>query len=307
MTTFVALVLALFVEQALAARGQKPGHRLPQQWVAWCTRQGGAGSEISRWIFWALAVIAPALVAAWVHGLLAHVWGVLAWLWLVLVLVVALGFGDFAKLLAALREAVELNDEPGATRALADWAWADPTRQATGVSGSDWRANALASAVRVGHRQVLAIVVATLAGWLLGSAVFAVVLYVMARAAVESPATEGQDPEGIATVAPRAWGWLDGLAVRASVLGFALSGSFDRVLLVWRENADGFAGDQDRLLLGAAGSALDLEDGTLLAGGWDKPAAGTIDWSHFSGLDRLIWRALSTWLVVFGVLALVRW
>ena len=248
-------------------------------------------------------VIAPALVVMLVDQLLGQLWGLFAWLWQIAVMAAALGFGQFAKRSAQLREAVELNDREAALQALSVWSW----RGASQVV--DWRARALGAAMVAAHRQVLAILSAALVGWLLGSAVFAVVVYAMASAVRQADATEALQGGRLAEVAHTAWRWIEGLAVRITVLSLALTGSFERVLVAWRENSTGDATAHDRLLLSATGAALDLDDAVWDEALGDLPTAdvSAVGLIHFSALDQLVWRSLSTGLAVFALLALVRW
>ena len=321
--TFVALVLALFVEQALSPVVQARGEHLAKRWIAWVTQRMQGRGVLLAWLTWAVMVLVPAFAAAWVHGVLAHVWSVLAWLWLVTVLVFAVGFSRYAKRLAALSEAVELGDESEVKRMLSEAAVNTPTQ---GVdAGLDWRARALGHAALAAHRQALAIVVATLLGWMFGSAVFGVVLYAMAKLAWQAvlqpelalsdvAATDGGNATGsqvtpieveLLQVTQSAWSWIDGLAARASVLAVAITGSFERVAMAWREFGEGWGSASDRLLLGAVGAGLGLNEGALVDAVDVGEAGGVVGFQHFSALDSMVWRALSFWLVVFAVLALL--
>ena len=300
---FVALVVALFVEQALSVKVHARWHGLPAVWVAWCAQRLSSRGTFGAWWSWCLMVIAPALVVMLVDQLLGQLWGLFAWLWQIAVMAAALGFGQFAKRSAQLREAVELNDREAALQALSVWSW----RGASQVV--DWRARALGAAMVAAHRQVLAIVSAALVGWLLGSAVFGVVVYAMASAVRQADATEALQGGRLAEVAHTAWRWIEGLAVRITVLSLALTGSFERVLVAWRENSTGDATAHDRLLLSATGAALDLDDAVWDEALGDLPTAdvSAVGLIHFSALDQLVWRSLSTGLAVFALLALVRW
>ena len=116
---FLAILVALLLEQGRPLGQDNPVHRMAMAWARWARRSLDAGETRQGWLAWLLAAAAPAAVAAIVHLMLAEFSEVLSLAWLVLVLYVTLGFRQFSHHFTVIRDALDAGDEEAARAELA--------------------------------------------------------------------------------------------------------------------------------------------------------------------------------------------
>ena len=119
--SFLAVLLALLLDQARPVDETHPVRRALRRWVDAVRRQLDAGDARSGWLAWGVAVLGPAGLAGLAYLLLAALHPALAFAWLVLVLYLTLGFRQFSHHFTALREALFAGDDSAARRVLSDW------------------------------------------------------------------------------------------------------------------------------------------------------------------------------------------
>jgi adenosylcobinamide-phosphate synthase len=224
--------------------------------------------------------------------LLAVAWP-LAWLWLVGVLYLTMGFRQFSHYFSRIRDALQEGREDDALAALAQWRQVDEAE----ARRSDWVSRVLSLALLAAQRHVMGVWLAFVVMGAVGLGPAGAVLYRMAefvsrvwRVQTEPSqvlgqgapqASDGADQTGhadhagdddevavqCALLSGQAWHYVDWLPVRMSALGFAAAGNFEGVVGAWRDAKDSLQTSNDSLLLAAGAGALHV---TLQ----DQPAAG---------------------------------
>jgi len=119
--SFLAVLLALFVEQLRPLPHGNPIHEALIAWVRWTGRNFDAGREHHAWVVWAVSLIVPALLVWGVYALLFHFSLLLALAWILVVLYLTLGFRQFSHYFTDIREALERGDEEAARALLQEW------------------------------------------------------------------------------------------------------------------------------------------------------------------------------------------
>lgn len=293
--TWLGLMVALLLEQMSFAGLRARADMLIRAWPRWLLGQAAT----PRWrglpqaVWPAVAVLVPASLAAWAQHLLGGFFG---WFWLVLVLFACLGFSSYLRTAAVLREAVEWRDQQVIAQVMGVQA-----PQARAIQGG-WAAQALGASVVLAQRQLLGLLGALVLGWLLDAPLFVVVAFVAAQAwsraqlgadASESEQAFGTSTQGLIDALDAGAAWLTTLALGAV-------GGFDAVLQAARESRSAWWREGTTLLLDAAGAALKLpEDWCEISRLPDDEAGVTLE--HMLRWERLVWRVLGFWVLVFAV------
>ena len=123
--SFLAVLLALIIEQARPLARGNWIHSAFRSWARWTSRSMDAGQPHHGWIAWTVAVVVPALVTLLIHWLLWSFSAVLAFIWSVVVLYLTLGFRQFSHYFTDIRDALDDGDEPVARELLAQWRQVD--------------------------------------------------------------------------------------------------------------------------------------------------------------------------------------
>lgn len=85
--SFIAILLALLLEQAKPLPQINPVHNVVRNWVRWVMRNFDAGRPQHGWLAWSLAVLGPSLAVLAVHWLLVLQFGwAVAVVWNVVIL-----------------------------------------------------------------------------------------------------------------------------------------------------------------------------------------------------------------------------
>ncbi|MFZ2989576.1 MAG: cobalamin biosynthesis protein CbiB, partial [Ideonella sp.] len=120
--SFFAVLFALMLEQIKPLPRDNWVHDALGNWVRWTGRNFDAGRPHHAHVVWAVTVVAPAVLAALVHFLLAHYLSFfLALAFDVAVIYLTLGFRQFSHFFTDIRDALERGDEEEARRLLAEW------------------------------------------------------------------------------------------------------------------------------------------------------------------------------------------
>ena len=109
--SFFAILIALLLEQARPLAYDNPVHSALRSWARTVRRNLDAGQSAHGWVAWLLAVGVPATVAVLVHHALWYFSSVLAFVWVVAVLYVTLGFRQFSHHFSEIRRSLEEGDE----------------------------------------------------------------------------------------------------------------------------------------------------------------------------------------------------
>ena len=282
---FVALILALVLEQLRPLPGDNPVHRAS----AAVADAIAAATDAGQWKYgafgWAIAV-GVAVVGIVLIELVLGRFGVLPVLVLhVAVLYHTVGFRQFSHAFTEIQLALAASDVEGARQALQRWVRRrDPEFVVGDLPVDELCRMAIAHALVAAHRHVFA----PLFWYILLPGAIGPVLYRAAQFLTERWARGAQGgsltpadatgstgstgstgvPPGETAAGPgepygrfarSAYGWLDWLPVRLSAAGFAVVGNFEDAVYCWRAASSVTGGDsQRRILLMTGGGALGL-------------------------------------------------
>lgn len=311
--SFLAVLLALLLEQARPLMRDNPVHAGVRRWVGWVRHSLDAGRGPHSVLVWAVAVAGPAVLVAVVHWLLWSYSLVLTFAWAVLVLYLTLGFRQFSHHFTAIRSALEQGDSVAAAAAFSEWRRI-PTPDKTTPEGL--LGLVMSHAVWSVHRHVLGVLVAFVITWWLGLGPAGVVLFRLAdhmarvckrEAALPVPMDGALVSETARTcqVAVRAWHWLDHIPSRCTAVAFAIVGNFEEAVAAWRAHqtgaVDGQQGHQG-VVLAAASGALNVQiepERCLDVADLRAPTIG-----HLASLVGLVWRSVVLWMLLLALLTL---
>lgn len=300
------LLIALMLEQARAVPLGHPVHGWSLSWVEWVRRHFDAGQKHHAQWAWVLAVLLPTLVSAGVFWALSWVADVLAWVWVVAVLYLTMGFRRFSHHFTEIRDALAQGDEDAARTELARWLSIETHR----LSRHQLMALTMQNGVMAAHRHVLGVIVCFVLLAALGLGPAGAVLYRLAQLVGQRwvlPTPDGGFSERAASLAERAWSIIDWLPVRMSALCFAVVGHFEEALSRWRAPLDPALTSNDAVLLAAAGGALAVEwhEPSLhdeSDGEWRVPTELKV--AHLGSTAALLWRSVVLWLLLLALLTM---
>ena len=119
--SFFAILIALLLEQARPLAFDNPVHGGLRGWARTVRRNLDAGQSSHGWVAWLLAVGVPSLLAGLIYWGLWQFSSVLAFVWVVCILYVTLGFRQFSHHFSEIRHALDEGDETQARVQLARW------------------------------------------------------------------------------------------------------------------------------------------------------------------------------------------
>ena len=240
--SFLAVLLALLVEQARPLAPGNAIHALLRAWARLASRNLDAGQPVHGWVTWAVAAAVPALAAFGVHLLLWQLHPVLGFVWNVAVLYVTLGFRQFSHHFTDIRDALDVGDEAQARQLLAQWQQVD----ASELPRSEIVRHVIEHSVLSAHRHVFGVLswYSVLAAIGLGPA--GAVLYRLSEFATRywhhKSRRAGEGVSGaLLHAADTAWGVIDYLPARITAVAFAVVGSFEDAIDSWRHYAQALA------------------------------------------------------------------
>ena len=320
---FFAIAIALLLEQVRPLAADHPAATGLRRWLRLVGRNVDAGGVQHGWLAWVLAVGVPTLGVIAVHWFLAWLGGwPLVLIWSVLVLYLTLGFRQFSHHFTGIRDALEAGDEERARGLLARWQQVD----ASSVPRSEIVRHVIEYSVLAAHRHVFGVLAWFCFMAVLGLGPAGAVFYRNAEYAArywrrKSEAPDQPTSPALRDVADAAWHVIDWLPARMTALGFAIVGSFEDAIDVWRNHAARFADTNDGVILAATAGAIGVRlggaslrplaagvegqpvplPGALAATGLPGEAART---SHFTQVVGLVWRTVALWLLLLVLLTL---
>ncbi len=325
--SFLAVLVALILEQARPLTQGSFVHVAPRAWVRVAGRNLDAGLVHHGWLAWSAAVLLPALLALALHHLLWWLHPVFAFLWNVVILYLTLGFRQFSHHFTVIRDALELGDEEQARAALAQWQRVD----ASSLPRSEIVRHVIEHSVLAAHRHVFGVLAwfSVLAALGLGPA--GAVIYRLGDYAYRYWGHKGLQPgEGVSpalvAASRQAWGWIDYLPTRMTAMAFAVVGSFEDAVDSWRQSHAQMAvldltqvqGNEIVLVAATAGAVnVQLGGSPLRANAADasQPLGPTViagaggrspEPVHLRSVVGLVWRAVVLWIVLLALLTLAR-
>ncbi len=321
--SFIAILIALLLEQARPVGRGNGVHVGLRAWVSWCGRTFDAGREHYAWLAWGIAVILPSVLVLVVYALLASLAGwPFAVLWNIIVLYFSLGFRQFSHHFTEIRDALEGGDEQQARQLLAQWRQMD----AAGLGRSEIVRQVVEHSVLAAHRHVFGVlawfsVLAVLGLGPVGAVAYRLSEFVPRYWAREKAARVRPVSGALQRVAQTMWDWVDWLPARVTAIGFAVVGSFEDAIDSWRGYERQGPVTNDGVILASTAGAIDIRLGASPVAGNPVPVApadgpSSLSFASTVGSDAevghlpvvvgLVWRTVVMWMVLLALLSLAR-
>ena len=312
--SFIALVLALLIEQVRPLPDGNLLHQGVAQWHQWVRHFIHPDDQRSAWTAWSMAVVLPTVLVLLIHWLLLYVLGwFLAIVWACLVLYACLGFRQFSHHFSSIRDAISMGQYDEAAQALAQWRGVDRvTSEPTELTRQLIEHASLES-----HRHVFGVVFwfSMLAALGLGptGAVFYRLNEFVARAWSNRSDDFPVSGQVDAQVSAQAWHMVDWLCVRVTALMFAIAGNFEDAVDAWRTQASRQSLSNEEVLICATSGAIGVQLGAAFQSeATNSMASDTTTASmkpqshHLRSLVGLVWRTVVAWVALLGLMTLAR-
>lgn len=302
--SFIALLVALLIEQAKPLATDNPVHGSVSQWVLWVMGNFDAGKPQHSWLAWGLAVVTPAALVLALHWALVYYAGWISALVLhILILYTTLGFRQFSHHFTEVRDALAAGEEEQARQLLARWMRID----AAALPRSEVVRHVTEHSVLAAHRNVFGVFVwySLLAAFGLGPAgavLYRVAEYVNRVAGRPQRVHSLPISEVVKTNAAQAWRVMDWIPARVTALSFAFVGSFEESVDAWLKYEASPVPTNDGVVLAATAGAVNMQLGNPPA----PESAQTPQPAHLRAVVGLVWRTVVMWMVVLFLLSLAR-
>ncbi len=305
--SFIAVLLALLIEQVRPLAFDNPIHSGLRAWARAVRRNMDAGQQAHGWLAWVGAAVGPALLVYVIHLALGRISIVLEFVWVVSVLYLTLGFRQFSHHFTDIRQALEAGDELAARQGLAQWLRVD----VTSLPRAELLRQVIAHSVLAAHRHVFGVLLTFLIGWWLGLGPAGALFYRMAEYLSRNwrPRPDGTPSAALTAAASQAWQWVDFVPARATGLAFAVVGNFEEALASWRGETERHGEGNDGVLLATTAGALNVRLSARLesldpeevgdAGSRAEPQL-----AHLASAVGLVWRTVLLWMFLLALLML---
>jgi adenosylcobinamide-phosphate synthase len=337
--SFLAILIALVLEQARPLARSSAIHALLRAWSRTVLHQFDAGRTQHGWLALGLTVLLPALGVLLVHVLLWQLNPALAFVWHALVLYVTLGFRQFSHHFTAIRDALDEGDEARARQLLAQWKQVNTSE----LPKTELLRHVIEYSVIAAHRHVFGVLAWYTVFSAIGLGPAGAVLYRMTEfvsrywsylgersapsvfgASTLSPEHHGLASLAARSAATRAWGLVDYLPSRITALAFAAVGRFEDAVDSWRSAANRAAPlplTNDAVLVAATAGAMNVRLGgeplrQQAAPAGEDTEQGDIElpptpgrepeFGHLAQVVGLVWRSVVLWMVLLALLTLAR-
>jgi adenosylcobinamide-phosphate synthase len=337
--SFLAILIALVLEQARPLSRANPIHAALRAWSRTVLHQFDAGGAQHGWLAWSLAVLTPTLAVFVLHLLLWQISPLLAFAWHALVLYATLGFRQFSHHFTAIRDALDEGDEPKARQVFAQWKQVNTSE----LPKTELLRHVIEYSVLAAHRHVFGVLAWYTVCSALGLGPAGAVLYRMAEflsrywqylgerlappvfgASILSPEHHGLASSAAQGAATQAWSRVDYVPSRITALAFAAVGRFEDAVDSWRSAANRAAPaalSNDAVLIAATAGAINVRLGgeplrqqSSSAADQGEPEEGELaptpgrepEFGHLAQVVGLVWRSVVLWMVLLALLTLAR-
>ncbi|PXW94191.1 adenosylcobinamide-phosphate synthase [Sphaerotilus hippei] len=335
--SFLAVLLALFIEQLRPLPQGNPVHETLVGWARWTARNFDAGHEHHAWVVWAVTVAVPCALVSAVFLLVDRYSLILALLWNLVVLYLTLGFRQFSHYFTDIRDALEQGQEERARQLLQSWRYLD----ASDLPRDQLLRHVIEHALLAAHRHVFGVFFWFVLGSALGLGPMGAVFYRMTEFcsrfwAIKSRPLGAPTNERLMLRSQQVFSIIDYLPARMTAAGFAVVGNFEEAVDCWRHHARLWHHSNDGALLAAAAGAVGValggssapepSPGVAAAGGRrsNQVAVGSFEAgampeetaaegctpgavpqiAHLRTVVGLVWRSVVLWMLMLALLSL---
>jgi adenosylcobinamide-phosphate synthase len=323
--SFLAVLLALLIEQLKPLPRDNTVHDALVGWVRWSGRNFDAGRPHHTWVVWCISVLLPPIVIGALYVLISHYSLLAALAFDVALLYITLGFRQFSHYFTGIRDALDSGDEARARQLLGDWLHLD----ASELPRTELLRHVIEHALLAAHRHVFGVFFWFVVLSALGLGPMGAVLYRMAEfssrywgyrhRALEAPANDG-----LLALSRRLFALIDHVPARLTAFGFAVVGNFEEAVNGWRRDASLWLHPNEGVILAAAAGALGVQLGGSAAPGVTPdrsktfsgsvepgmadaagPTAGVMpQMGHLQSVVGLVWRSVVLWMLLVALLSL---
>jgi adenosylcobinamide-phosphate synthase len=323
--SFVAVLLALLLEQIKPLPRRNVVHESLASWVGWTGRNFDAGKPHHARVVWVVTVLAPAALTAAVFAGIRHYNAIAALVFDVAVLYLTLGFRQFSHYFTDIRSALERGDELEARQLLAEWRHLD----ASELPRTELLRHMIEHSLLAAHRHVFGVFFSFVVLSAFGLGPAGAVLYRMAEFAsrywaFRSKSLDTPINENLMALSQRMFSLIDHVPARLTAFGFAVVGNFEEAVSGWRRDAGLWKHANEGIILAAAAGAVGVQLGGSAApgvtpdrsktfsSGEGEAAAAAIGSTpgappqpgHLSSIVGLVWRSVVLWMLLLALLKL---
>jgi len=321
--SFLAVLLALMIEQLKPLPRDNWVHDSLISWVGWTGRNFDAGKERHAWVVWCVTVLFPALVTFSVYLLIAHFTLIGGLAFDVAVLYLTLGFRQFSHYFTDIRDALDGGDELEARRLLAEWRHLD----ASELPRTELLRHVIEHSLLAAHRHVFGVFFWFVVLSSVGMGPAGAVLYRMAEFAsrywaFKSRALQAPANERLMALSQRLFSLVDHVPARLTAFGFAVVGNFEEAINGWRRDASLWKHENEGVILAAAAGAVGVQLGGAAAPGVTPDRSKTFEagvtpetvgsagstsgippqQGHLQSIVGLVWRSVVLWMMLVALL-----
>jgi adenosylcobinamide-phosphate synthase len=293
--------------------------------VRWTGRNFDAGREHHAVIVWAITVLVPGIVVAFVYWALRHFSVLLALALNVLILYLTLGFRQFSHYFTDIRDALERGDDATARQLLAEWRHLD----ASELPRTELIRHVIEHSLLAAHRHVFGVFFWFIVCSTIGLGPAGAVLYRMAEFAsrywaFKSRTLDAPTNTRLLALSRQAFTVIDHLPARLTATGFAIVGNFEEAVNAWRRDANLWLHPNEGIILASAAGAVGLQLGGAAAPGITPDRSKTFDagsepdttgaagstsgalpqLGHLQSVVGLVWRSVVLWMLLLALLTL---
>ncbi|HEX4510063.1 MAG TPA: CobD/CbiB family protein [Burkholderiaceae bacterium] len=321
--SFIAVLLALLLEQIKPLPRRNVVHESLATWVGWTGRNFDAGKSYHARVVWVLTVVAPAVLTAGVFIGIRHYDAIAALVFDVIVLYLTLGFRQFSHYFTDIRSALERGDELEARQLLAEWRHLD----ASELPRTELLRHMIEHSLLAAHRHVFGVFFSFVVLSAFGLGPAGAVLYRMAEFAsrywaFRSKSLDTPINENLMALSQSMFSWIDHFPARLTAFGFAFVGNFEEAVASWRRDAGLWKHANEGVILAAAAGAVGLQlggsaapgvtpdrsktftigEGVAAASAIGSTAGAVPQLAHLSSVVGLVWRSVVLWMFLLAVL-----
>jgi adenosylcobinamide-phosphate synthase len=324
--TFLAVLIALLVEQLKPLPRGNVVHEGLTSWMRWTGLNFDAGRDHHAWVVWVITTLVPSMLAWGIWLLLGHVSVLLALAWNVAVLYVTLGFRQFSHYFTDIRDTLERGDEASARRLLAQWRHVGTAD----LGRHEFLRQVIEYSLLAAHRHVFGVFFWFVLLSTLGLGPAGAVLYRMSEFAsrywAHKSRAVGLPPnDRLTQLSSRLFGMLDHVPARLTAFGFAVVGNFEEAITCWRRDSGLWEVDNEGVILAAAAGAMGVQLGGIGDPGAMMPgpvprfedsappevhtsdgatAGAAPELGHLRSVVGLVWRSVVLWMLLLALLSL---